>query len=191
MKKLKIIVYSVAVGWATISSYANSIELIVIKDAGGEALDKYVPKKQQVQASVSQKLADMDEIITQAQNEEGVTKKELQQRASSILFPLHTPELSSGKMAADIERPDKSVKTPMAIVGVDIRSKTWLRDNYHVLKRLKATIVVIEADSMDDIKRYKDMYRDVNIVIRNGSILASKFGLPCYPALITNQGIYQ
>ncbi|MCG9576642.1 integrating conjugative element protein [Vibrio tubiashii] len=176
-----------------LNSQASSKELTVLVDAGGQPLEAYIDAQILDQISVERKVKTIKEIEEESARQQALqnNREHVKQRVFDSMFPIETYSLAPMTLQVDIERHNPNVIEPMAIIGDDKGSKRWVAENKKVLRDLGARLVIVEAKNAAGVQYYKNLYKDMKVSIRVGDKLKEQFGIPGYPVLLTNQGIYQ
>lgn len=174
-------------------STASRGQLTVIADVGGTSVENYIPSDILEKASMENRLNKMNELMAESKElvAKGHDPKSLRDEAINSLFPLRSYSLKEVTLVADILKPDPRVTNPIAFIGYQKFSIEWMDANYDYLVSTASTVILVEARNPDDVVRIKKRYPKLRITPQNGTYYQSEFGLPGYPVLITNQGIYQ
>lgn len=106
------------------------------------------------------------------------------------LLPIHTPEMSPGTVQAR-QIDAKSLDRPFFIIGSDQRSREWLAAHYSRLVQMQAVGLLVQAETVEDLRRVADLGEGVPIAPVPGSDVAKRFGLKHYPVLISAGWIEQ
>ncbi|OEE38332.1 hypothetical protein A1QO_02835 [Vibrio genomosp. F10 str. ZF-129] len=189
----KRIITSIVLSAITISAHLHATELVVLADAGGTPIEKFIDPNILDQLSAERRLADVKAIeqqaaITRAENEDPDLVKA---KVLNSMFPIESYALSPIHLTADITRPNNNVANPIAVIGDDESSKKWVASNAEYLKANNIILAIVEAKNENGIYYYKRLYPSLKVMIQVGDELNKEFGVPGYPVLLTNQGIYQ
>lgn len=80
---------------------------------------------------------------------------------------------------------------PLFVVGDDAYSLSWLTHYAPILKKVQAVGLIVSASSQSALKRISDAAKGVRLYPVNGDALSTRFGLTCYPVLISHNIIEQ
>ena len=107
-------------------------------------------------------------------------------------FPYHTETLRVGVLPSrHFNKPLPNLVMPVAVVGTDPFSLEWLRLNAGEIERIGASVVVAQANSLDDIEYMKSLLPTALIVPTKADFLADEFGLLVYPVILNKSGAHQ
>ncbi|WP_063664763.1 DUF2859 domain-containing protein [Aliivibrio fischeri] len=172
-------------------TFANSY--IVIGDRGGKPISTFIPadileqtRQELIVKKVNELAAESKRMVELNQDPTYV-----RQQAINALFPLKTPGMAPISLMVDIIKPDDRIDVPMAFVGSNEQSVKWLDDNYQYLVSIKSPIILVEVDSPKTIQKLKSRYPKLVITPQYAVTYQVTYGLPGYPVLLTNTGIYQ
>lgn len=156
---------------------------VVIHDAGGEPLAPYI-----------QRMFEEEPGAEAEQNSR--TPPSTQGTAGQVpvpfTLPITTPEMSPGRVTPrPINQPFMS--RPLFLIGSDRFSRQWFIQNRERLSELNAAGMLVQVDSIEDLRtmaRLSDGF-NVQIMPASGSDIARQLGLKHYPVLIWKNGIEQ
>jgi integrating conjugative element protein (TIGR03765 family) len=102
-------------------------------------------------------------------------------------LPIQSPGLTPGEVEArSHERP---FARPFFLIGSDTRSRQWLQDNRDRLKALGAVGMLVQADTLEDLRVIADLAQGLPILPASASDIAKALGITHYPVVITAHGI--
>jgi integrating conjugative element protein (TIGR03765 family) len=78
---------------------------------------------------------------------------------------------------------------PFFLIGSDTRSRQWLEDNRDRLKALGAMGMLVQADTVEDLRAIADLAQGLPILPASASDIARALGITHYPVVITAHGI--
>lgn len=113
------------------------------------------------------------------------------------LLPIKTPEMSPGPVAAralsapGTAPPNAPGTRPLFLIGADPRSRRWLAQHRTRLKELGAVGMLVQADTIDDLKAVSDVAEGLRIMPASGTEIARLYALKHYPVLIWRGRIEQ
>ena len=105
------------------------------------------------------------------------------------LLPIRSPGLTPGRVARrDSKRP---FGRPFFLIGADGRSREWFATHRDRLAEIGAVGMLIEAETLDDLRAIAAIADGLPILPASASDIAAALGLVHYPVLITKDGIEQ
>ena len=105
------------------------------------------------------------------------------------LLPIRSPGLTPGRVARrDSKRP---FGRPFFLIGADGRSREWFATHRDRLAEIGAVGMLIEAETLDDLRAIAAIADGLPILPASASDIAAALGLVHYPVLITKDGIQQ
>lgn len=111
-------------------------------------------------------------------------------KPAKLLFPVKTPELSSGNVATRrIHNP--FLDRPFFIIGADPRSMAWLKAYAPILKKHQADGIVVNIDNALELAEIRRLAPTLDIHPVPGTQLARQLSLKHYPVLISSTRIEQ
>ncbi|MDX1252273.1 MAG: integrating conjugative element protein [Gammaproteobacteria bacterium] len=106
------------------------------------------------------------------------------------LLPVHTPEMSPGKVVTrPLNKPE--LTQPLFLIGPDALSLEWLRRHRERLIQINAIGMLVEARTSADLQAVAGLAKGLRIMPASASDIARLLGLTHYPVLITRTGIEQ
>lgn len=113
------------------------------------------------------------------------------------LLPVRSPGLSVGESAtqtlesAVLRRLAAINPRPLFLVGADEHSLRWLATHRDNLRRLGAVGLLIQVETVADVRRAAAAAQGLPMSLASGSDLAAALGIQHYPVLITGDGLQQ
>jgi len=105
------------------------------------------------------------------------------------LLPILSPGLTPGSVEARAhERP---FSRPFFLIGADAQSRQWLLMHRVRLKAIGAVGMLVQADTLEDLRAIAALAEGLSILPASGSDIAQALGITHYPVLITAHGIEQ
>ena len=102
-------------------------------------------------------------------------------------LPIQSPGLTPGPVQArSHERP---FARPFFLIGSDTRSRQWLQDHRDRLKALGAVGMLVQADTLEDLRAIAELAQGLPILPASASDIAKALGITHYPVVITAHGI--
>ncbi len=105
------------------------------------------------------------------------------------LLPIHSPGLTPGSVQPKSH--DRPFTRPFFLIGSDALSRQWLLVHRGRLKEIGAVGMLIQANTMDDLKAIAELAAGLSVMPASGSDIANALGISHYPVLITPHGIEQ
>ena len=103
------------------------------------------------------------------------------------LLPIQSPGLTPGAVQASAhERP---FARPFFLIGSDAQSRQWLQEHRDRLKALGAVGMLVQADTLEDLRAIAELAQGLPILPASASDIASALGITHYPVVITAHGI--
>lgn len=106
------------------------------------------------------------------------------------LLPIKTPEMSVGRFRT-VRVENEGLPRPICIIGSDDASLAWLEQNREKILQIGGFCWLVQAESIEDLKRVKAYSKTIPVFPASGSKLAARFKLQHYPVLITEHMIEQ
>jgi len=105
------------------------------------------------------------------------------------LLPIRSPGLTPGM----VERRTKSrpFTRPFFLIGSDPLSRDWLATHRDRLAEIGAVGMLVQADTVDDLRAIAELVNGLPILPAPASDIARALGLSHYPVLITRIGLEQ
>ncbi|WP_422452163.1 PFL_4695 family integrating conjugative element protein [Endozoicomonas sp. ALC066] len=106
-------------------------------------------------------------------------------------LPVSTPEMSVGRLPEKfIQKKTPGMAYPFVIVGADQASVDWLAANKGQLAKVGAIGLVVNVETESQLEALEGV-SGIQMSPVNGSDFVRIWGIRNYPALITQEGIYQ
>ncbi len=105
------------------------------------------------------------------------------------LLPIRSPGLTPGIVQP--ENHDRPFTQPFFLIGSDELSKQWLLENRDRLKEVGAVGMLVQADTLEDLRSIAEISGGLSIMPASASDLAEALSISHYPVLITAHGIEQ
>ncbi|MEG7523134.1 MAG: integrating conjugative element protein [Chromatiales bacterium] len=164
-----------------LASHLIQASPVVIHDAGGEPLAPYI-----------QRMFEEEPGAETERNKRTPTQDNAGQTSVPFTLPITTPEMSPGRFTPrPIDQPFMS--RPLFLIGSDRFSRHWFIQNRERLSELNAAGMLIQVDSIEDLRTMARLSGGYNLQIMpaSGSDIAHQLGLKHYPVLIWKNGIEQ
>ena len=104
-------------------------------------------------------------------------------------LPIRSPGLTPGRVQA--RKQDRPFARPFFLIGSDPRSRQWLRIHRDRLEAIGAVGMLVQADTLDDLRSIAELASGLSILPASGSDIAKALGISHYPVLISVHGIEQ
>ena len=104
-------------------------------------------------------------------------------------LPIQSPGLMPGPVQARLH--DRPFARPFFLIGSDARSLQWLQDHRDRLKEIGAVGMLVQADTLEDLRTIAELADGLSILPASASDIAKALGITCYPVLISTHGIEQ
>jgi len=117
------------------------------------------------------------------------TKPQLGAADPQTWLPIQSPGLTPGPVQARSH--DRPFARPFFLIGSDTRSRQWLQDYRDQLKEIGAVGMLVQADTLDDLRTIAELADGLSILPASASDIAKALGISHYPVLITAHGIEQ
>ncbi|MCU7804244.1 MAG: integrating conjugative element protein [Candidatus Thiodiazotropha sp. (ex Lucinoma borealis)] len=117
------------------------------------------------------------------------TKLQLGAADPKAWLPIQSPGLTPGPVQARSH--DRPFVRPFFLIGSDTRSRQWLQDHRDRLKEIGAVGMLVQADTLEDLRTIAELADGFSILPAAGSDIAKALGISHYPVLISAQGIEQ
>ncbi len=166
---------SVVIAWLLVPVMAQA-ELIVIYDSGNT----------QPVAPFLEVFESADEISRQSPVP---TTPQLGAADPEAWLPIQSPGLTPGPVQARSH--DRPFARPFFLIGSDARSRQWLKDHRDRLKEIGAVGMLVQADTLDDLRTIAELADGLSILPASASDIAKALGVSHYPVLISAHGIEQ
>jgi integrating conjugative element protein (TIGR03765 family) len=130
-------------------------------------------------------LAELEPIHPRAQS----PRPDLGAAEVQRLLPIRSPGLTVGKVVPrSVER---RFARPFFLVGSDRVSREWLAKNRAELVRIGAVGMLVQAETVDDLRIIAELANGLPILPAPATDIAAALGLSHYPVLISAEGIAQ
>ena len=104
-------------------------------------------------------------------------------------LPIRSPGLTPGTVRA--RKHDRPFTRPFFLIGSDARSRRWLRAHHDRLEAIGAVGMLVQAETLDDLRSIAEMAGGLPILPASGSDIAKALGISHYPVLVSAHGIEQ
>ena len=104
-------------------------------------------------------------------------------------LPIQSPGLKPGIVQARSH--DRPFARPFFLIGSDTRSRQWLRDHRGRLKEIGAVGMLVQAETLDDLRTIAELADGLPILPASAGDIAKALGVAHYPVLISAHGIEQ
>ena len=104
-------------------------------------------------------------------------------------LPIQSPGLTPGPVQARAH--DRPFTRPLFLIGSDSRSRQWLQTHRDRLKEIGAVGMLVQAETMDDLRTIARLADGLSILPASGSDIAKALSVSHYPVLISAHGIEQ
>ena len=119
-----------------------------------------------------------------------VTEKSLPSAADpEAWLPIQSPGLTPGPVLARSH--DRPFARPFFLIGADTRSRQWLQDYRDQLKAIGAVGMLVQAETLADLRAIARLADGLSILPAAASDIAQALGISHYPVLISANGIEQ
>ena len=105
------------------------------------------------------------------------------------LLPIRSPGLTPGIVQP--KNHDRPFTQPFFLIGSDEMSKQWLIENRERLKEIGAVGMLVQADTIADLRSIAEISAGLSIMPASATDIADALKLSHYPVLITAHGIEQ
>ncbi len=166
---------SVVSAWLLVPVMAQA-ELIVIYDSGDT----------QPIAPFLEVFESVDEISRQSPVP---TTPQLGAADPEAWLPIQSPSLTPGFVKERSH--NRPFARPFFLIGSDAQSRQWLKRHQDRLKEIGAVGMLVQADTVDDLRAIAKLANGLSILPAAGSDIAQALGISHYPVLISAHGIEQ
>lgn len=118
-----------------------------------------------------------------------IAKPSLGAADPEALLPIQSPGLTPGQVNAQSH--NRPFTRPFFLIGSDARSRQWLTTHRDRLKEISAVGMLVQADTVEDIRAIAVLAEGLSILPASGSDIAQALEIRHYPVLITPHGIEQ
>ena len=123
------------------------------------------------------------------QHSPAMKKPQLGAADPKALLPIQSLGLTPGAVAARAH--DRPFTRPFFLIGSDVYSRLWLKDHRARLKEIGAIGMLVQAETLEDLRIIAELADGLSILPASGSDIAQALGISHYPVLITPSGIEQ
>ena len=118
-----------------------------------------------------------------------IPNQELGAADPEVWLPIQSPGLTPGPVQARSH--DRPFARPFFLIGSDTHSRQWLQTHRDRLKAIGAVGMLVQADTLDDLRTIAEMASGLSILPASASDIAKALGVAHYPVLISAHGIEQ
>ena len=104
-------------------------------------------------------------------------------------LPIQSPGLTAGPVQARSQ--DRPFARPFFLIGSDARSRQWLQDHRDRLKEIGAVGMLVQADTLNDLRTIAELADGLSILPASASDIAKALRISHYPVLISAHAIEQ
>ena len=104
-------------------------------------------------------------------------------------LPIQSPGLTPGPVRTRSH--DRPFARPFFLIGSDARSRQWLQDHRDQLKAIGAVGMLVQADTLEDLRTIAALADGLSILPASASDIAKALGISHYPVLISAHAIEQ
>jgi integrating conjugative element protein (TIGR03765 family) len=102
-------------------------------------------------------------------------------------LPIQSPGLTLGPVQASAH--DRPFARPFFLIGSDHLSRQWLQTHRDRLKTIGAVGMLVQADTLDDLRAIANLAQGLPILPASATDIAKALGIAHYPVLISAHGI--
>ncbi|MEW7982098.1 MAG: integrating conjugative element protein [Candidatus Sedimenticola endophacoides] len=117
------------------------------------------------------------------------TKPQLGAADPKAWLPIQSPGLTPGLVQARAHK--RPFTRPFFLIGSDSHSRQWLQTHRDRLKEIGAVGMLVQAETMDDLRTIARLADGLSILPASGSDIAKALSVSHYPVLISAHGIEQ
>ena len=118
-----------------------------------------------------------------------INKPQLGAADPEALLPIQSLGLTPGQV--ETRSHDRPFTRPFFLIGSDARSRQWLTTHRGRLEEISAVGMLVQADTVEDIRAIAVLAKGLSILPASGNDIAQALGIRHYPVLITPHGIEQ
>lgn len=109
------------------------------------------------------------------------------------LVPIRSPGLTPGPVPTrSLVLPHRgTISRPLFLIGSDARSRQWLIDHRDRLQAIGAVGMLVQAESVADVKAVAALARGLPVLPASADDIARALGIRHIPVLISRRGIEQ
>ena len=104
-------------------------------------------------------------------------------------LPIQSPGLTPGPVPTRSH--DRPFARPFFLIGSDARSQQWLKHHRDRLKEVGAVGMLVQADTLEDLRTIAELADGLSILPASASDIAHALGISHYPVLISTHAIEQ
>ena len=104
-------------------------------------------------------------------------------------LPIQSPGLTLGLVQTRSH--DRPFARPFFLIGSDAHSQQWLQDHRERLKEIGAVGMLVQADTLEDLRTIAALADGLSILPASASDIAQALGISHYPVLISAHAIEQ
>ena len=105
------------------------------------------------------------------------------------LLPIRSPGLTPGPVQPITH--DRPFTRPFFLIGADVLSRQWLLEHRERLKAIGAVGMLVQADTLDELRTIAQLAAGLPIMPASASDIAKVLRISNYPILISAHGIEQ
>jgi integrating conjugative element protein (TIGR03765 family) len=117
------------------------------------------------------------------------TKLQLGAADPQSWLPIQSPGLTPGPVQTRSH--DRPFARPFFLVGSDAHSRQWLQDHRDRLKEIGAVGMLVQAETLEDLRTIAKLADGLSILPASGRDIAQALGISHYPVLISTHSIEQ
>lgn len=102
-------------------------------------------------------------------------------------LPIQSPGLTPGPVS--VRSHDRPFTRPFFLIGADAQSRQWLQDHRDRLKAIGAVGMLVQADTLEDLRAIAELAEGLPILPASATDIAKALGITHYPVVITAHGI--
>ena len=118
-----------------------------------------------------------------------IKKPQLGAADPESLLPIQSPGLKVGPVQTRAH--DRPFSRPFFLIGSDVHSRQWLQDHRAQLKEIGAVGMLVQAETLEDLRVIAELADGLSILPASGSDIAQALGISHYPVLISTHSIEQ
>jgi len=117
------------------------------------------------------------------------TKLQLGAADPESWLPIQSPGLTPGLVQTRSH--DRPFSRPFFLIGSDAHSRQWLQDHRDRLKEIGAVGMLVQAETLEDLRTIAKLADGLSILPASGRDIAQALGISHYPVLISIHSIEQ
>jgi integrating conjugative element protein (TIGR03765 family) len=117
------------------------------------------------------------------------TKLQLGAADPQSWLPIQSPGLTPGLVQTRSH--DRPFARPFFLIGSDAHSRQWLQDHRERLKEVGAVGMLVQAETLADLRAIARLANGLSILPASASDIAQALGISHYPVLISAHGVEQ